>query len=440
MLALLRGATQREWAWLGASLLVAAAVVVALLGFARYEDGLQVRAVNAAAAELAASRVNALEWQAIAQRRLTPAMRGRVTELLGAIEHRLVLAGPDPVVRAALSSYSAAIRVEFGLLAAGRFDAARRVDAARVDRAYGRLSGVLEQNAATDLRSADRAGFLADAGDIAAMVLGFGVVALLVLRFGVARRALATSEVEQRLLRENDRAKNELISVVSHDLRTPLTSVVGYIEMVADGDAGPLTGEQGKLLGIVLRNAERLQAIVDDLLFISQVRVGKMVLSRQELSLERVAADAVDAQRPNAARNEIALGLAVAPSPLVLADRHRVDEMLENLLSNALKFTQPGGSVKVAVQPADGRVRLEVSDTGAGISAEDQLHLFEEFFRSRDMARTPGVGLGLSIVKALADAHDATLSVRSTLGEGTTFGLEFPAVASPATAPGARCR
>jgi signal transduction histidine kinase len=156
-----------------------------------------------------------------------------------------------------------------------------------------------------------------------------------------------------------------------------------------------------------------------------------MELSRMELSLERVATEAVDAQRPNAARKKIRLGLAVAPSPPVLADRHRVDEMLENLLSNALKFTEPGGSVEVAVRPADGQVRLEVSDTGAGISAEDQVHLFEEFFRSPDMVGKAGVGLGLSIVKALADAHDATLSVRSTLGEGTTFGLEFPAAGSP---------
>ena len=129
--------------------------------------------------------------------------------------------------------------------------------------------------------------------------------------------------------------------------------------------------------------------------------------------------------------------LTAAPAPRILADRHRVDEALENLLSNALKFTPPGGSVEVAVRPADGHVRLAVADTGSGISPEDQAHVFEEFFRSREVAGTPGVGLGLSIVKAIADAHHATVGVDSAVGEGTTFGMDFPAEGEPALLPAA---
>jgi signal transduction histidine kinase len=115
----------------------------------------------------------------------------------------------------------------------------------------------------------------------------------------------------------------------------------------------------------------------------------------------------------------------------VIGDRRRLDDLIDNLLSNAVKFTPPGGSVQVAVRPVDGHVRLEVSDTGAGISAEDQEHLFERFFRSPDMMGMPGAGLGLAIVKAIADAHHARVSVRSVLGQGTTFLVEFPAAGLP---------
>ena len=433
----LRRASSREWAWLGAGLLVTVVALALILVFAHYEDSFQVRAASAAAAELAASRASALEWQSIAEGRLPPDRGAHVIGLLGTAGQNLGAAGNNAAARQALGRYRAAIRAEFGLLAAGRIAAARRADAALVDPAYRELSAVLERETARNHAAAGRAGILADAGDIAAFVIGFWVVAALLLRFAAARRALATAGVEQRLLRQNDEAKNQLISVVSHDLRTPLTAVQGYLEMLADGDAGPLGEQQRQFVAIAQRNAGRLQAIVNDLIFISRIRVGRLELRREDLSLEQVAADAVDAQRPHAVTKGIRLTLAAVPAPQIHADRHRVDEALENLLSNALKFTPPGGSVEVAVRPADGRVRLQVSDTGAGISAEDQAHVFEEFFRGREVIGTPGVGLGLSIVKAIADAHHATVSVDSAPGEGTTFGMEFPAGAQPPGSPGA---
>ena len=429
----LLAAIHREWAWLGAGLLVTAAALAVILVLAHYEDSFQARADSAAAAELAASRVNALEWQSIAEGRLRPGTDARVSELLGAAERNLGAAGTGTAARQALHRYTAATRAEFGLLAAGRITAARRADAAQVDPAYRQLSVVLERETAANRQAADRAGVLAEIGDIAAFIAGFGVAAALLLRFGNARRALATAEVEQRLLRANDQAKNDLISVVSHDLRTPLTSIVGYLEMLADGDLGPISDEQRGFLDIILRNTGRLPAIVNELLFISRIRVGRLELSREELSLEEAAADAIDAQQLNAARKGIRLSLAAATAPCVLADRHRVDEVLENLLSNALKFTPPGGSVEVAVRPAESHVRLEVSDTGTGISPHEQEHVFEEFFRGREVIGTPGVGLGLSFVKAIADAHHAPVSVHSTPGEGTTFGVDFP-LGSPVTA------
>ena len=216
----LRVTGHREWGWLLAGLLVTVLTLAVIQLSARYGDAFQVRAASASAAELAASRVNALEWQAIAEGHLWPGTGARVGELLASTGRNLRIAGTDAGARQVLSRYPAAIRVEFGLLAAGRIPAARRADAALVDPACRELSAVLEREAARNRQAASRVGTLADAGDIAAFVIGFGVAAGLLLRFGSARRALATAEVERRLLRENDSAENELISVVSHDLAT----------------------------------------------------------------------------------------------------------------------------------------------------------------------------------------------------------------------------
>ncbi|HUZ37126.1 MAG TPA: HAMP domain-containing sensor histidine kinase, partial [Streptosporangiaceae bacterium] len=256
--------------------------------------------------------------------------------------------------------------------------------------------------------------------------LGLAFVVILLLRFAAVQRALAAADVEERLLRETDKAKNNLISVVSHDLRTPLTSIVGYLEILGDEETGPLNGGQRRAIGVMLRNAGRLIDIVNDLLFVARAEEGRIELTMAELSLERAAADAIEDQRLEAQEEGVDLRLAARPAPPVLADRHRVDLLIENLLSNALKFTPAGGSVRLGVTPVDGHVRLEVSDTGIGISAEHQQHLFERFFRTPETVGSPGVGLGLSIVKAIADAHHATVSVLSEPGHGTTFQVDFP--------------
>jgi signal transduction histidine kinase len=339
--------------------------------------------------------------------------------------------GRDSAALRAVAGFHAAIHGEFRLLAAGRIGAAHRFATAVADPAYRRLTAALERIDGADTAASDRAGVLAVGGDAVVVGAGFLAVSVLALWSAATRRALATAEIEQRLLEQNDRAKSELITIVSHDLRTPLTSVVGYLEMIADGDAGPLSGEQHALIGVAQRSAGRLQAIVSDLLFISRARSGRLELHRQELSLERAAANAIEEQRPQATGKRIQLSLRAVPAPPVLADPERVDELMENLLSNALKFTPPGGQVQVAVRPADGHVRLEVTDTGKGIPAEDQRHVFEQFFRSREVSGLPGVGLGLSIVKSIADAHHARLSLRSAPGRGSTFGVEFPVSAGP---------
>ena len=249
---------------------------------------------------------------------------------------------------------------------------------------------------------------------------------------------------QNALLRDADRLKGELISVVSHDLRTPLTSIMGYLELILDEDDDRLTPEQRGFLEVIERNADRLLALVNDLLLISRAEAGKLELDLAEADLAEVAADVVEAQRPGAERLELELLLVDEPV-LAVVDRARIAELLENLVSNALKFTPAGGSVEVRVSRRDGAPVLEVADTGIGISAGDRNHLFERFFRSRRARKVPGVGLGLSIVKAIADAHGGRISVESGPGRGTTFRVELAlesAVAAdrPAGDTGGRAR
>jgi len=418
-------AARREWVWLGASLLVVAATVTALLAFNGYEDKHRAAAAQAGAAQLAASEINALEWQSIDEGRLTPVAGAQAEELLDAVQRDLRQIGG---ASAPAEVYAKAVHNEFGLIAAGKMAAAQQVDHEHTDPAFQRLNAYLLHAASSHVKAAGTAASLRTIGDLCAAILGFLIVAALLLRFGSARRALVAAEVEQRLLRRTDEARSDLISVVSHDLRTPLTAITGYLEILRDEEAGPLTEEQRRFLAVMQRNADRLLVVVNDLLFISRSEVGRMELALEEINLGEIAAEAVEGQQPFAWQHQIDLRVSAAPAPPIMADRHRIDELIENLLSNALKFTPAAGTVEVTVRPSQDSVVLEVTDTGVGISHDDQKHLFEQFFRSASVMGTPGVGLGLAITKVIADAHQAAISVRSTQGKGTAFCVTFPAV------------
>jgi PAS domain S-box-containing protein len=229
---------------------------------------------------------------------------------------------------------------------------------------------------------------------------------------------------QNALLRDADRLRGELISVVSHDLRTPLTSIMGYLELVLDEAEGPLTQEQRRFLEVIERNSDRLLALVNDLLLISSAEAGRLELRLAEADLFEVAAHVVESQRPRAEGLGLELRLT-GEAVLAVVDRARIAELLENLVSNALKFTPAGGSVEVRVSRLDELAVLEVADTGVGISAGDRNHMFERFFRSRRARKVPGIGLGLSIVEAIVTAHGGRISVESLPNEGTTFRVEL---------------
>jgi signal transduction histidine kinase len=427
---------KREHLWLGASLLVAVATTTVLLGFGNYESRQQAAAASAGAARLAVSEINALEWQSIDESRLAPGSGGTAARLVSNIKHDLDAIGIGDAASRALTQYAVAVRSEFRLIAATKIAAARQADARRTDPAFRRLDGYLQEAAVAHTQAASRASALRALGDLAVTTAGCLVVAALLFRAAGARRALVAAEVEQRVLRETDVAKSNLISVVSHDLRTPLTAITGYLEILRDEEAGPLTEQQRRFLAVMQRSADRLLTVVGDLLFISRSEAGHIELDLEELDLGQIVAEAVEAQQPFAWQHDIELQATAVSSPPIMGDRQRIDELIENLLSNALKFTPAGGVVDAVTRPSEDCTQLDISDTGIGISEEDQKHLFELFFRSTTVTGTSGVGLGLAISKAIADAHRAAISVHSTPGKGTSFRVRFPAVAHTLAAEG----
>jgi len=240
-----------------------------------------------------------------------------------------------------------------------------------------------------------------------------------------ARRAL--SEQNKRL-RELDRLKDEFLSLVSHELRTPLTSIRGYLDLVLDGEAGEINPEQRRFLEAVERNSGRLLRLVGDLLFVAQADAGRLSLERASVDLSELAAHCVEEAAPAATEKSVSLVLLAESVPSLVGDRGRLAQVLDNLVSNALKFTPEGGTVQVRTSAHYEHVVLEVEDTGIGIPQDDQPRLFDRFFRSavaEDQA-IPGTGLGLAIVKAIVEAHSGRISISSREGVGTTFRVELP--------------
>ena len=240
-----------------------------------------------------------------------------------------------------------------------------------------------------------------------------------------AQRDLAA---QNERLRELDRLKDEFIALVSHELRTPLTSIRGYTELLLDGEAGKLTGDQRQFLGVVERNAHRLLHLVGDLLFLAQVEAGKLVLDIGALDIGNVASESVETARPQAEAKGITLTLATGPVPLIAGDRARIAQLLDNLVSNAIKFTPDAGRVDVRVRALKNRAVLEVRDSGMGIPASEQEFLFQRFFRTSTATEQAiqGTGLGLAISKAIVEAHSGRITVASEEGEGTTFRVTLP--------------
>jgi signal transduction histidine kinase len=230
-------------------------------------------------------------------------------------------------------------------------------------------------------------------------------------------------------LRAVDQTKSDFLATVSHELRTPLTSITGYVEMLRDQEAGPVTPEQGKMLETVDRNAARLRHLIEDVLTLSKIEAGAFKTVLQPVDLAEVTAAAVAALQPAVAAKGLALDCDCPGQALVVGgDAGQLDRLLMNLLSNAVKFTPEGGRIRVSAAAEDTAVRLTVTDSGIGIPERDQKELFTRFFRASNAIERsiPGTGLGLAIVRTIVDNHGGTLTVASREGQGTAVTTRLP--------------
>jgi PAS domain S-box-containing protein len=244
----------------------------------------------------------------------------------------------------------------------------------------------------------------------------------------VTARREAELELERQndQLRQLDRMKDEFIALVSHELRTPLTSIRGYLELISE-DVN-LTDEQTQFLETIDRNAERLQRVVGDLLFVAQVEAGKLTLESNNVDLNAIVEEAVEASQPAADAKSIELIVDLDELPTIRGDRARLAQVLDNFISNAIKFTASDGRVTVATRAMPGEVEILVADNGMGIPADEVHLLFQRFFRA-ERATTgaiPGTGLGLAIAKAIVTGHGGRIRVESEDGAGTTFRVILP--------------
>jgi signal transduction histidine kinase len=228
--------------------------------------------------------------------------------------------------------------------------------------------------------------------------------------------------------RRLERLRDAFVAAVSHELRTPLTSVSGFVEMLADSEHG-LSPTGRNYVTVIGRGTARLQRIVEDLLLVAEIEADRLQLMPTSTDLGELAAAAVDSALPTAAERQIELVLDVAgPLPLE-ADAARLGQVLDNLVSNALKYTRPGGSVVVSAAERDGDLCVEVADNGIGIPHDELGQLFSRFYRASSATRLaiPGTGLGLVIVRAIVERHGGTVSLLSDEGDGTRVIVTLPA-------------
>ncbi|MBP1137464.1 signal transduction histidine kinase [Arthrobacter sp. PvP023] len=219
-------------------------------------------------------------------------------------------------------------------------------------------------------------------------------------------------------------AKDDFVANVSHEFRTPLTSILGYVELLLDEDGGVRAPHREALM-IIRRNAERLLGLVSDLL---ASRSGQLIVSPQAVNVAELVRASISAALPRAAAAKVRLR-ADAPERLEAhVDSGRMSQVLDNLVSNAIKYSPNGGDVVVSLDSEGSHLVCRVSDTGMGMSDKDQAEVFTKFFRTGNVRNTsiPGVGLGLSISKAIVEAHGGSIQLQSALGEGTTFTVRVP--------------
>jgi PAS domain S-box-containing protein len=245
--------------------------------------------------------------------------------------------------------------------------------------------------------------------------------------------------LEAQLVRQNarlvalDQARSGLLHAVSHDLRTPLTSILGYTEFLDEGLGGALTADQAQFVGQIALATRRLIFMVDDLLDAARQEAGTFRLSLAPADLDGQILEVTQSLRPQLEAAGLRLSLSLTDPPLCARmDAHRITQVLSNLLTNAIKFSPEGQTVSVRACRAGDLVRCEIADRGPGLAEADQAKLFERFAQLEAGKRRGGTGLGLYIARQIVEAHGGAIGVESAPGEGATFWFTLPVAGPPA--------
>jgi two-component system, sensor histidine kinase and response regulator len=241
----------------------------------------------------------------------------------------------------------------------------------------------------------------------------------------------------RRAEQEAERLKSEFFALVSHELRTPLTSIVGYADIIAEQELDRLSEQGQGFFEVIQRSTRRLDRIVQDLLLVAQVEAGTFHIQPGAVRIDALVRECAEELRPAAEEAGIALSTDAVPVTEFSGDANRLVQVVDNLVSNAIKFTPRGGRVEIRARERDGSCILEVADSGVGIGPDELQHLFDRFYRagSARKGQIKGVGLGLAITKAIVEQHHGEIEIESELEEGTTFRVLLP-IAPPPPAPG----
>ncbi|MCG3204525.1 MAG: Non-motile and phage-resistance protein [Elusimicrobia bacterium] len=239
------------------------------------------------------------------------------------------------------------------------------------------------------------------------------------------------AELQKRVeeLTNANRAKDEFLSIVSHELRTPLTSLSGFLSVLLDEEAGPISEQQRKFLGIAKQSATRLNLIISDLLDVSRIESGRLNLEMGECSLHDILVTSHEGLKAAAANKSIQLRLHSLPTlPKIWGDPSRLQQVVDNIVSNAIKFTDRGGEIDISGEEKGDFLLISIRDTGPGLAPQEQEKVFDMFYQADASTRRSagGAGLGLAIARGIVNMHGGQIMVQSEKGKGATFSFLIP--------------